>query len=282
MKRYVSCLVVTLFLVAVARDAAAVLITSSTAGTLLNTGFESDAVGSTPSGWTSTGTPSVEVVTTGTGSPPAPAPVEGVHALEVGGNAVGAYFPFPAALTSGTVTATFEFYLPGITGAGHTSDNTLFTTFQNTNSLGFAHAEEWIGFASADFMNQFTGTSLSNTSGGVYYYSGVHELALTAGGTPYSFSLGAWHEATIAYTLNGTNGSVAITVDGTTLDALPEANTRDTGTASAFEVYQNSVGVGYVDAIPNAVPEPTSGVLCGIGALGIVGLLLRKRRAARR
>lgn len=254
-------------------SAFAVNVTHSVDGVVFSDGFEANSVGSDPAGWTvvETNSTDVEVVQGGGSVPPA---YEGSKHLDVrvSGSARRA---FANTYTSGTITAEFAFYLPS-TG----DHDTIFTAFQHDNTgQAYTTTEHWIGFADSQFINTWTNPDITNGLGGVYYYPGTGptEYNLTAGGNSFTFALDAWHEVSIAYNIADQSVSaLTIIVDGITLDALPVASTIDTNSVQGFLLKSNSSGIGYIDAIPNPVPEPSSLFLL-IGGFGT--MLIRKSRA---
>ena len=290
MKKLVVSMIVAAMYVAWASSAFAVKITHSTAGVLINDGFESNAAGANPAGWTvvEAGAANVQVVEAGFGTPPAPVAYEGTKHLAAVNGSAGAYQSFIGGpYTTGTLTAQFAFYLPETAG----QDN-IFPTFQDvSNGVGLSKAEHWFGFGDSVFINTFTNPDITAGLGGVYYYPGGGggagentEYNLTAGGSSYTFAMDAWHEATVVYNITDrTVSALTITIDGTTLDPIPVASTIDSGSVTGFQLFNNAttVGTGFVDAI-EPVPEPSSAMIFVLGMIGFARFAIRGPRPGHR
>lgn len=244
-------------------EAWAVLVSHSTAGTLINDGFESNADGDNPAGWTTVesyaGAVQVEDALSN----------EGAKSLAVFG-AQYTYQDFGSPLVTGTNTAHYSVYISSVG-----FNNTLFTMFKHVDGdvADAWSGEYFIGLADNEFIGVIGGSIPADT-GAVAYFNGSGWEVLKSGGSDFTFPLDAWHDVSLSLDIPATIMTVAI--DGTTLDALTVSSTA-WGQVNGFVVRSNDGnGGGYIDATVFPVPQPASLAMVALGSLVLMMVSRRK------
>jgi hypothetical protein len=165
-----TALIAVAFLSASSVPASAALVTHSTAGVLINDGFEANTTGTFPAGWTvavrPSGTPTTADldVENGTGTPPTPSSgfAGSPKFLALRSTNVGAFQTF-GPYSTGTITTQFGFYIPT-----SNVDATVFGTLLKSggSTVGLNISTEWVGFAGTHYMNANDGTSIPPVAAG--------------------------------------------------------------------------------------------------------------------